>query len=359
MTRNLTFRTSDRLLVFAPHPDDETLATGELIQSAVGAGAAVRVVFATDGDNNPWPQRWSEKRLRISDADRARWGERRRAEAKVALARLGVRAESTRFLGWSDLKLTEKLVADDAAIDALGAELAEFSPTHVAMPSLRDTHPDHGALRVMLDFALVKTRVRCMRLGYVVHGRDKDGGETHLPLDPARHERKRNALLAHVSQITLSRRRLLRWANQPETFDAIEAEEPSAIHFASDRVLRIPLLPAHRYWRRHELLLVLDGARIERARVPLPRLVRPTAELVLARGACSGRVTVELIKGILQITFDGSADGTTGYVKLERTWPRLNIFDAMPWQRLEDFPALRSADASSAKAIRVPQRAST
>ena len=57
MTRNLTFRASDRLLVFAPHPDDETIATGELIQLAIAAGVAVRVVFATDGDNNPWPQR--------------------------------------------------------------------------------------------------------------------------------------------------------------------------------------------------------------------------------------------------------------------------------------------------------------
>ena len=90
MTRQLTFRGSDRLLVFAPHPDDETLATGELIQVARAAGAAVRVVFATDGDNNPWPQRWCERRWHIGPAERERWGRRRRGEAEAALARLGV-----------------------------------------------------------------------------------------------------------------------------------------------------------------------------------------------------------------------------------------------------------------------------
>ena len=52
MKRPLTFKAADRLLVFAPHPDDETLATGELIQLARESGASVRVVFGTDGDNN-------------------------------------------------------------------------------------------------------------------------------------------------------------------------------------------------------------------------------------------------------------------------------------------------------------------
>nr|MBP6330775.1 PIG-L family deacetylase [Dokdonella sp.] len=42
----------DRVLVLAPHPDDEVLATGGLIQQALAAGAALRVIVATDGDNN-------------------------------------------------------------------------------------------------------------------------------------------------------------------------------------------------------------------------------------------------------------------------------------------------------------------
>jgi LmbE family N-acetylglucosaminyl deacetylase len=358
MTRNLTFTAADRLLVFAPHPDDETLATGELIQLAVAAGAGVHVVFATDGDNNPWPQRWFERRLHIGDADRARWGARRRSEAQAALARLGVGADATRFLGWPDLGLTRKLIGEDAAIDVLGAEVSALAPTHVAVPSLRDRHPDHGALRVMLDLALVKTRFRCVRLGYVVHGRGTDPRDWSLAPQAARHQRKRDALLAHESQISLSRRRLLRWAEQAESFEQAEPEAPVAMHSASvDSVLRIPLLPAHRFWRQHDLLLVLGGKdTLDRVRLRLPRLIRPAATSTLAEGLCAGRVTVELIKGILQITFAG---GASGYIKLERSWPRVVIFDATTWHRLEDFPMLRGAAAEQAKALRVPQRAST
>ena len=54
MPVSLPSSAQDRLLVVAPHPDDETIAAGGLIQSALHAGAAVRVLFATDGDNNPW-----------------------------------------------------------------------------------------------------------------------------------------------------------------------------------------------------------------------------------------------------------------------------------------------------------------
>src|SRR5229473_1437708 len=95
-----------RVMVLAPHPDDETLVTGGLLQQAVAAGAAVRVIFATDGDNNPWPQRVIERRWRITPADRARWGTRRRGEALAALTCLGVPTESAVFLGYPDQGLT-------------------------------------------------------------------------------------------------------------------------------------------------------------------------------------------------------------------------------------------------------------
>ncbi|HJT99471.1 MAG TPA: PIG-L family deacetylase [Rhodanobacteraceae bacterium] len=359
MTRKLTFRAADRLLVFAPHPDDETLATGELIQLAIEAGADVRVVFATDGDNNPWPQRWHERRLRIGDAERARWGARRREEARAALATLGAAGSAVRFLGWSDLGLTRRLVSDEASIASLADELAAFAPTHVALPSLRDRHPDHSALRVMLDLAIARAHVRCVKLGYVVHGRRAEEEGWHLPADAVRHARKRDALLAHESQIRLSRRRLLRWASAAETFEHAEPDVAGAAHAPSaDRIVRIPLLHVHRFWRRHELLLVLTGRRqVERARVRLPRFVRAGARRVLVAELGSGSVTVELVEGTLQITFAAVTDAAIGgYIKLERTWPRLIIFDAEVWRRIEDLPMSGSAGL---RATPLPQRVST
>ncbi len=359
MTRQLTFRGSDRLLVFAPHPDDETLATGELIQVARAAGAAVRVVFATDGDNNPWPQRWCERRWHIGPAERERWGRRRRGEAEAALARLGVAADGVRFLGWPDLGLTEKVERDDTAIDTLREEIARYEPTHVAMPSLRDRHPDHGALRVMLELALANARATCVRLSYVVHGRD-DTGALQLAHDPERHARKRAALMAHTSQISLSKSRLLRWADQPESFEPAEPGGSIAGAPGGGVVLSVPLAPAFRFWRRHDVLLVIaDGERVERARVALPRLAGSTARATLGRALCAGRVDVELDRGMLQIAIAGDAEGhVRGYVKLDRTSPRVMIFDVETWKRFGDFSALHAPSASRVEPVAVVQRAS-
>ena len=44
----------DRVLILAPHPDDETLCTGGIIQQALALGLPIHVVFLTYGDNNEW-----------------------------------------------------------------------------------------------------------------------------------------------------------------------------------------------------------------------------------------------------------------------------------------------------------------
>jgi len=53
-------------MMFAAHPDDESLACSIVLQQAVRAGAAIRVVYATDGDDNPWPQRVLERKWRLN-----------------------------------------------------------------------------------------------------------------------------------------------------------------------------------------------------------------------------------------------------------------------------------------------------
>ena len=106
------FTSGSRLLLFAPHPDDESLACSILLQRAVRAGAAVRVVYVTDGDDNPWPQRVLERKWRLNANDRRRWGKLRRTEALAALRVLGVNSSATRFLALPDQKLTATLMCD-------------------------------------------------------------------------------------------------------------------------------------------------------------------------------------------------------------------------------------------------------
>ena len=52
-------------MLIAPHPDDEALACSIILQRAVRANAAIRVVYVTDGDDNPWPQRVLERKWRL------------------------------------------------------------------------------------------------------------------------------------------------------------------------------------------------------------------------------------------------------------------------------------------------------
>src|SRR5947209_7747686 len=212
-----------RLLLFAPHPDDESLAASVLLQRAVRAGAAVRVVYLTDGDNNPWPQRVLEKRWRVRAADRRRWGSLRRAEAVAALRVLGVAPEAIEFLGWPDQTLTSMLLrAADQPVQHLADIVTDFCPTEVIAPDICDVHPDHSALGIFVRLAL--TRARCDDLrerhwSYVVHGWERARAMA-ISLPQARSEaaRKRQAILCHRTQIKLSRRRFLGYADRPEKF---------------------------------------------------------------------------------------------------------------------------------------------
>ena len=214
----------DRVLVLASHPDDETLTIGGLLQKAIAAGAAVRILFITNGDNNPWPQRAIERRWRITASDRARWGEQRRKEARAALACLGAPSDCSYFLGYPDQGLTDLLLANDESLPRrLAAEIAVWRPTLLVSPHAADRHPDHNALSLFLSQAIARlgaTAPDFVEIRYVVHAHPTSISPDvlHLLLLPHEQETKRQAILCHVSQMALSRRRFLAFATETEHF---------------------------------------------------------------------------------------------------------------------------------------------
>jgi len=109
----------ERLLVLAPHPDDEVIACGGLIAQHLREGRAVRAVIATDG-------------AEAGDAAL------REQESRRGLATLGD-AEVT-FLGFRDRTL------DIRAASRIAEELRAFRPDLVLVPSAAEIHPDHIAL---------------------------------------------------------------------------------------------------------------------------------------------------------------------------------------------------------------------
>jgi N-acetyl-1-D-myo-inositol-2-amino-2-deoxy-alpha-D-glucopyranoside deacetylase len=208
--------TFDRTLVIAPHPDDESIATGGLLQRVIAAGGTVRVVFVTDGDNNPWPLRFLKKKLRITDADRAEWGALRREESRHALTVLGATAESATFLGYPDRMLARMARAGDVrAGDAITRAIADFAPSLLVVPSSFDLHADHRTIAWFAHSVTPRPNI----VTYLVHGHPpQDRVALRLELTAEEAARKRAAIECHQSQLVLSRTRLLSYARTIEEF---------------------------------------------------------------------------------------------------------------------------------------------
>jgi LmbE family N-acetylglucosaminyl deacetylase/glycosyltransferase involved in cell wall biosynthesis len=111
----------ERLLVLAPHPDDEVIGCGGLIALHLRERRAVHVVVATDG-------------AQAGD------GAQREAESRNALSLLG--DATIEFLRFPDRDLENA-----SELDArLAAILREWKPDLIAVPSPLEIHPDHIAL---------------------------------------------------------------------------------------------------------------------------------------------------------------------------------------------------------------------
>jgi LmbE family N-acetylglucosaminyl deacetylase len=326
------FTAADRVLFVAPHPDDETLATGIAIQSALEAGATVRVLYATDGDNNPWPQRWLEKRWSIGEAERERWGARRRQEAAQALAALalGGRVGPASPFGWPDQGLAAALMRDDRAVATLLESIAAFAPTSIFMPALDDRHPDHSALHVMLQLALLRTGSAAQGYCYIVHG------APHVPdatADPAPFTRKAAAMEAYASQLALSRRRLGEWLARPECF--ITLERPLAPDLDDAGGMRIPIdMPSRLPWRHEVLLVIAARDATLRLRGMLPRFASDGIEVMLADAASGLSAVARIADATLRVVPPLVPLGA--WAKLHRAGTRIVVFDRTGWHGVCD-----------------------
>src|SRR5436190_9070817 len=96
-----------RLLVVAPHPDDESLGAGGLMQQTLAAEGRVLVLFMTNGDGYPEAVEVATGHREPSASDYRGFGELRRAEALVALEQYRVLPLSVTFLGFPDGGLAE------------------------------------------------------------------------------------------------------------------------------------------------------------------------------------------------------------------------------------------------------------
>lgn len=121
-----------RILVVAPHPDDETLGCGALLATATAAGGAVTVVVVTDGARSHPVEAGGPDLVGV-----------RAAELRAATAALGVAGCDVVELGLPDGELS-------AAYADLVARLVDVVRTHqpddVFATAAGEPHPDHDAV---------------------------------------------------------------------------------------------------------------------------------------------------------------------------------------------------------------------
>ncbi len=334
MTSVLDLDNRARLLILVPHPDDETLATGGLIQRALAVGASLRVVIVTDGDNNPWPQRWVEKRWRLDATVRVRWGKRRRHEAAAALAQLGVAENCIRHYGWPDQGLTSLLMRDAQCEDQLVAEILDFVPTLVAAPSLTDRHPDHNALRVMLELALARTaHGACRRLGFVVHGRSPESNAVTLEMNQQHARNKYEALQAHASQLILSGKRMRRMCERAEQFEVDETPSAEYTRIAAQE-WHIAYAHSGFQLRQRALYLIVEAdGRVVRASIAFPSKIKSINTIISLNDKDSLCVEVDAVVDHLRIRLRGVRATGQIFAKIQRLGARLVIYDCSGWMR--------------------------
>ncbi len=97
-----SFDKNERVLILAPHPDDEVIACAGIIQKALKAGAQVKVVYLTNGDHNEFAFIVYEKRLTIRQGEFIHLGKLRQQEATEAMKFLGLSEKDLVFLGYPD-----------------------------------------------------------------------------------------------------------------------------------------------------------------------------------------------------------------------------------------------------------------
>ena len=284
-----------RLLIFAPHCDDETLGNAGLIQRTLAAGGTVRVVILTNGDGFPAAAAREFRSLRLEPEDYLRFARLRQQESLAALQSLGVSANDVSFCGYPDRGLmplwndywtpgrryisptTRRDHADDSPalrptaaycgqslLADIKAAITAFRPTQITVTHPAEDHPDHAAAAAFVTLALqelqaepnakawaAQTQIRY----YLIHRGDwpvppapnhtdllPPAAMTHLdtnwttsPLTETQQARKAHSIALYPSQNAMMRPFLASFARSSEIFGDVP---PAGLAVVPDGIMQ-------------------------------------------------------------------------------------------------------------------------
>lgn len=308
----------ERLLVIAPHPDDESLGAAGLIQRVLAGGGRVQVLLVTAGDANTEALVHETKLRHPRPEQYVAYGQRRFREARAAVHEFG-RAVDLDLLGFPDggldallhrhwqrirplrsatTKASDPPYAEarnpDVPYDGLDLELQllqvlrEFRPTLVALPDPLDRHPDHRASALFFLLALDDWSNEAAGLGgemprllaYLIHWPDwPPGWDTSAPRPSAAEQAidfPPSFPTRNLSRLTLA----LTPAERAKKNGAL------ARHQSQQTVMRSFLAA---FVRRNEIFSLLPAPSLRKVRNMIERSGR-TAQALPIHGAESGEI---------------------------------------------------------------------
>ncbi|MBI4175327.1 PIG-L family deacetylase [Candidatus Berkelbacteria bacterium] len=134
----LTAPPSGKVLVLAPHPDDDVFGCGGTLALHREQGDEIRVIYLCDGR--------SGSKRRTTELVQEELKKTRRAEAMAATGILQIPPGNVTFWGYRD----SNLLANKTTTRALTQVLAEYVPSLIYVPHPNDSHPDHEATAAVL-----------------------------------------------------------------------------------------------------------------------------------------------------------------------------------------------------------------
>jgi len=148
-------------IVFAPHPDDETLGCGGMIALKRQQGVPVWVVFMTDGQDS----QFNHERIKTI----AELVEIRKHEALAALNMLGVQSSEIHFLDLPDGSLPALPEAKRQQVVEQLVELLKMTHAQEVYVTYRkEIHPDHQETYALVRSAILQSQQALELIQYPV-----------------------------------------------------------------------------------------------------------------------------------------------------------------------------------------------
>jgi LmbE family N-acetylglucosaminyl deacetylase len=186
--KNIEIKEKERVIIFAPHPDDEILGCSGLISSVLEKDGNIWIVYLTNGDHNQLVFKLYEKKPILTPSDYIKLGEIRREESIKATGILGLEKRNLIFLGYPDfgtLKIWKefwntkkpyksfvtkassvpykenysfgKPYIGESIVSDIENIIKEIKPTKIFVTSPFDFNVDHRALFNFVNLAILNT----------------------------------------------------------------------------------------------------------------------------------------------------------------------------------------------------------